>query len=78
MKVEMLVRRVVDGRVELSVEMVDTTVSKGDTECVNPGRLTALAVASRSTRCTNSSTTDGLTAVEAVSSLKHTESISTS
>jgi len=75
MKVEMLVRRVVDGRVELSVEMVDT---KGDTECVNPGRLTALAVASRSTRCTNSSTTVGLTSVEDASSLKHTESISTS
>jgi hypothetical protein len=31
MMVEMLVRRVVDGRVQFSIEMVDT---KGDSECV--------------------------------------------
>lgn len=69
MKVEMLVRRVVDGRVQLSVELVDTY--KGDSECVAQrplGRLTALAVASPSGRCTPSSTTVVLTVVEDVSS----------
>jgi hypothetical protein len=69
MMVEMLVRRVVDGRVQLSVELVDTY--KGDTECVAQrplGRLTALAVDSRSPRCTTFVTTVGPTAVEDVSS----------
>lgn len=65
MMVEMLVRRVVDGRVKLSVEMVDT---RGDTECVNltnsPVGLTALAAASRSPRCTTSLTTVAPTGVE--------------
>lgn len=66
MMVEMLVRRVVDGRVQLSVELVDTY--KGDTECVTPtrplGRLTALAAELPSRRCTLSSITGGSLDVE--------------
>lgn len=81
MKVEMLVRRVVDGRVTFSVEMVDSNY-KGETECVTltrpPARLTALAVATSSRRCTPSSITVGLNVVEDGSSLKHIESISIS
>lgn len=52
MKVEMLVRRVVDGRVQFSVELVDTC--KGENECVTrtkpPVRLTATAVATSTQR----------------------------
>ena len=68
MIVEMLVRRVVDGKVIISVEMVDT---RGDTECVtrikNQGRLTALAAESSSRRCTSLSITGAQSAVEDVS-----------
>lgn len=79
MMVEMLVRRVVDGRVQLSVELVDT--NKGGTECVarsTPVRLTALAVETPFRRCINSSITDGLTVVEDDTSLRKNERISTS
>lgn len=65
MMVEMLVRRVVDGRVQFSVELVDTY--NGDTECVTltrpPARLTALVVASSSPASRNSSTTEVPTVV---------------
>jgi hypothetical protein len=75
MKVEMLVRRVVDGRVQFSVELVATY--NGDSECVtltNPlGRLTALAVASRSKRCTSLSTTVVPTDAEDDTSLRMKE-----
>lgn len=80
MMVEMLVRRVVDGRVQLSVELVDTY--KGDTECVTPtrplGRLTAQVVESPFRRCINSSITGGLTVVVDDISLRKREPISTS
>lgn len=80
MMVEMLVRRVVDGRVQLSVELVDTY--RGDTECVTrirrPVRRTAQGAES-STRPTRSSTiiVDHTVAVDA-SCLPRKENISTS
>ena len=68
MMVEMLVRRIIDGKVIISVEMVDT---RGDTECVtrirNHGRLTALAAGSSFQRCTSLSITGAQSAVEGVS-----------
>ena len=79
MMVEMLVRRVVDGRVQLSVELVDTY--NGGTECVvrsTPVRLTAQVVESPFRRCINSSITDGLTVVVDDISLRKREPISTS
>jgi len=68
MMVEMLVRRVVGGKVIISVEMVDT---RGDTECVTRirslVRRTALAAESSSQRCTSLSITGAQSAVEGVS-----------